>query len=211
MGVMAIEMPVAPINQMLQDNTQLGQTGESFYVGADKLLRSDSVFSEGDDTLSLAYDNPVVEAALAGNTANGVTTNYRGMRMLTNATPVEFNGTTWAMVTTMSGGRGVCAGSRSCRNTMLADRRRRCWRWRQLVGLLFSRSISKPISRLTETMRALAEGKLDTEVKGAGRSDEIGDMAKAVQVFKENALKVTEMTEGERDGFGAAPGRTYRR
>ena len=39
MGVMAFQMPVAPINQMLQDNTYLGETGESFIVGADRLLR----------------------------------------------------------------------------------------------------------------------------------------------------------------------------
>jgi methyl-accepting chemotaxis protein len=71
MGVMAIQMPVAPINQMLQDNANLGQTGESFYVGADKLMRSDSVFSEGNDTLATAtYDNPMVGAALAGTTGN---------------------------------------------------------------------------------------------------------------------------------------------
>ena len=52
MGVMAIEMPVTPINQMLQENTNLGQTGESFFVGSDKLLRSDSLFSEADDILA---------------------------------------------------------------------------------------------------------------------------------------------------------------
>ncbi len=195
MGVMAIQMPVAPINRMLQDNSQLGQTGESFYVGADKLLRSDSVFSEGDDTLSAAYDNPVVEAALAGETANGLTTDYRGMRMLANATPVEFNGTTWAMVTTIAEDEAF-APVAQLRNTMLAIGAA-LLALAAVVGFLFSRSISKPISRLTQTMEALAEGKLDTEVKGAGR-DEIGDMAKAVQVFKENALKVTEMTEGER-------------
>jgi methyl-accepting chemotaxis protein len=196
MGVMAFQMPVAPINQMLQDNTNLGLTGESFVVGADKLLRSDSVFSEGDDTLVGAYDNPIVDAALAGTVANGVTTDYRGMRMIANATPVEFAGTTWAMVTTIAEDEAFEPVAQ-LRNTMLAIGAG-LLAAAALLGFLFSRSITRPISRLTETMEALAEGKLDTEVSGAGRSDEIGDMAKAVQVFKENALKVTEMTEGER-------------
>ncbi len=70
MGVMAFQMPVAPISQMLQDNANLGQTGESFFVGADKLLRSDSVYSEADDTLTTSYDNPMVEAALAGTASD---------------------------------------------------------------------------------------------------------------------------------------------
>jgi methyl-accepting chemotaxis protein len=195
-GVMAIEMPIGPINQMLQDNANLGQTGESLLVGADKLMRSDSVFTTGNDTLSATYDYPLVDAALGGNQADGVTSDYRGMRMIATALPVEFNGTRWAMVTTMSEDEAF-APVAEMRNMMLLVGGA-LLAVAALVGLLFSRSISKPISRLTETMGALAEGKLDTEVKGAGRSDEIGDMAKAVQVFKENALKVTELTEGER-------------
>ena len=51
------------------------------------------------------------------------------------------------------------------------------------------------ISRLTHTMDALAQGRLETEVVGANRTDELGAMAKAVEVFKLNALRVTEMTE----------------
>jgi methyl-accepting chemotaxis protein len=47
-------------------------------------------------------------------------------------------------------------------------------------------------------MAALARGDQSVEVNGAERQDEIGAMAAAVQVFKENARKVTEMTEGER-------------
>ena len=194
-GVMAIEMPIGPINQMLQDNANLGQTGESLLVGADKLMRSDSVSTTGNDTLSATYDYPLVDAALGGNQADGVTSDYRGMRMIATALPVEFNGTRWAMVTTMSEDEAF-APVAEMRNMMLLVGG--ALLAVAALGLLFSRSISKPISRLTETMGALAEGKLDTEVKGAGRSDEIGDMAKAVQVFKENALKVTELTEGER-------------
>ncbi|MDB5542099.1 MAG: hypothetical protein JWQ89_3826 [Devosia sp.] len=196
MGVMAIQMPIAPINRMLQDNTNLGQTGESFFVGADKLLRSDSVFSEGDDTLTTTYDNPIVDAALAGTTGSGTSTDYRGTRMIATATPVSFNGANWAMVTTISENEAF-APIAQLRNTMLLIGAG-LLAAAALAGFAFSRSITKPISRLTDTMGALAEGNLEIEVKGAGRSDEIGDMAKAVQVFKENALKVTEMTEGER-------------
>lgn len=195
MGVMAFQMPVAPINQMLQDNTQLGQTGESFFVGADKLLRSDSVFSEGDDTLVAGYDNPMVDAALAGTTANGTTADYRGMRMIANAAPVSFNGTNWAMVTTIAEDEAF-APVAQLRNTMLLVGAG-LLAAAALAGFAFSRTVTKPISRLTGTMGALAEGNLDIEVEGAGRSDEIGDMARAVQVFKENALKVNQMTEGE--------------
>jgi methyl-accepting chemotaxis protein len=195
-GVMAIQMPIAPINQMMQNNANLGATGESFFVGTDHLLRNDSTFSSVDDSLTTTYDNPIVNAALAGETASGVTTDYRGMRMLATATPVEFNGAKWAMVTTIgedeafapiAGMRDMILGIGAVLLLIAAG-----------GGMLFARSVSRPITQLTGTMATLARGDLDVEVKGAGRKDEIGAMATAVQVFKENAQKVTDMTEGER-------------
>ena len=66
------------------------------------------------------------------------------------------------------------------------------------VILLVSRSIvNKPVRRLSRTMRALAEGDTGVEVKDTGRSDEIGEMAKAVEVFRENAAKVENLTAEE--------------
>ncbi|MBU2532183.1 MAG: HAMP domain-containing protein [Alphaproteobacteria bacterium] len=57
------------------------------------------------------------------------------------------------------------------------------------------RSISKPVVRLQATMRALADGKLDTEITGSGRADEIGEMARTVEVFRDNAIMVRDMTD----------------
>jgi methyl-accepting chemotaxis protein len=48
--------------------------------------------------------------------------------------------------------------------------------------------ISKPLSRMAERMGILANGNLDVEIEGQMRGDEVGAMAKAVQVFKDNAL-----------------------
>ncbi|AYV48471.1 methyl-accepting chemotaxis protein [Caulobacter flavus] len=48
--------------------------------------------------------------------------------------------------------------------------------------------ISRPVAGLSRAMNDLAEGRLETVVAGAGRRDEVGLMAKAVQVFKDNAL-----------------------
>ncbi len=195
-GVMAVQMPVAPINRMMQDNAHLGATGESFYVGPDRLLRSDSLFSEADDTLTTRYENPVVAEALAGNPASGVTTDYRGMRMITTATPVEFNDAKWAMVTTISEDEAY-APVTSMRDMMLLVGGV-LLALAALNGFIFSFSLSRPISRLTGTMGALAEGKLDIEVKGAERSDEIGAMAQG------RAGVQGERAQGPRDDRGRA-------
>ncbi|MEN3793030.1 methyl-accepting chemotaxis protein [Fulvimarina sp. MAC3] len=52
-----------------------------------------------------------------------------------------------------------------------------------------ARSISQPINRMTAAMRHLADGDQSVEVPAQGRKDEIGAMAAAVQVFKEQAIE----------------------
>jgi methyl-accepting chemotaxis protein len=67
-----------------------------------------------------------------------------------------------------------------------------------LVAVWFgSGIIAKPIRRMTEIMGVLAQGKYDITVPYGERGDEIGGMAKAVEVFRENGLKVSQMTEAE--------------
>jgi methyl-accepting chemotaxis protein len=65
------------------------------------------------------------------------------------------------------------------------------------VAILVSRTITKPIARLTETMDSVAAGDFSRDVDGTERKDEIGAMARAVEVFRENGMKVSQMTEAE--------------
>ena len=57
------------------------------------------------------------------------------------------------------------------------------------VGWSIIRSISVPIGTMTAAMRRLAQGDATVEIAGFGRGDEIGAMAGAVEVFKQNALE----------------------
>ncbi len=65
------------------------------------------------------------------------------------------------------------------------------------VVYFFARLLSKPIGNMTSVMRKLAAGDFSVEVPYASRGDEIGAMAQAVGVFKENGAKVAQMTEAE--------------
>ncbi len=66
-----------------------------------------------------------------------------------------------------------------------------------VVGWLIAHTITIPVARLTKTMTQIAGGQLDTEVTDIKRTDEIGTMARSVEVFRENGLKVSQMTEAE--------------
>jgi methyl-accepting chemotaxis protein len=61
------------------------------------------------------------------------------------------------------------------------------------IAFLISRNISRSLDMLKAKMETLAAGNLDIEIEEAERRDEIGAMAKAVRVFKDNALAVQRL------------------
>jgi len=72
-------------------------------------------------------------------------------------------------------------------------------------GVYIARShLSRPILRIADTIRSVAEGRFDIEVPFMGRKDEIGQMAEAVGVFKENGLAVQQLNEKEAAGRARA-------
>ena len=56
------------------------------------------------------------------------------------------------------------------------------------IATWLGRAISTPVRNMTQVMQELAAGNKKIEIPGLGRQDELGDMAKAVLVFKENML-----------------------
>ncbi|HEY2444423.1 MAG TPA: HAMP domain-containing sensor histidine kinase, partial [Rhizomicrobium sp.] len=59
-----------------------------------------------------------------------------------------------------------------------------------LVATLFiSRRIARPMSRIAETMRLVADGDMACEVPFGNRADEIGELSRALAVFRRNALE----------------------
>ncbi|WP_119257795.1 methyl-accepting chemotaxis protein [Shinella zoogloeoides] len=67
-----------------------------------------------------------------------------------------------------------------------------------LLSMLFARNgIVRPIQRLTGVMSNLAAGKLDDEIPGTDRKDEIGAMARTLDVFRANEIQMREMEAQE--------------
>ncbi len=64
-----------------------------------------------------------------------------------------------------------------------------------LLGHRISRGIARPITTLTGTMRRLAERDLGVEVADVDRGDEIGGMARTVQIFKDNAIQLEDLRQ----------------
>ncbi len=67
-------------------------------------------------------------------------------------------------------------------------------------GYFVSRSITKPLGGMLGVMKQLAEGNSNVDVPDAERKDEVGDIAKSVLVFRDNALAM-EKLKAEQEGL----------
>jgi methyl-accepting chemotaxis protein len=56
-----------------------------------------------------------------------------------------------------------------------------------------SLAVARPILRLATAMRAIASGQFDAEIGYTRRSDEVGDMARAIQVLRDNGLALKKL------------------
>ncbi|NTB87580.1 methyl-accepting chemotaxis protein [Agrobacterium tumefaciens] len=64
------------------------------------------------------------------------------------------------------------------------------------LALWIITGVSRPISRLSRAMLAIAGGKLDEVISDAGRKDEIGEMAGAVEILRQSAIAKVDMEKG---------------
>ncbi len=78
------------------------------------------------------------------------------------------------------------------------------------VVLVMTRSITIPLGKLVAIMKNLAAGKLDVEIHGGDRGDEIGDMARSVGFFKENLIRSRDLVASETEAVSQRAARGER-
>ena len=75
-----------------------------------------------------------------------------------------------------------------------------------VAAWLIGSGISRPVLRMTAAMRRLASGELEVEVPATDRGDEVGRMAEAMLVFRQNAREASRL-QGEAERVRAAKDR----
>lgn len=194
-GYVAIRVPLALINEIMGERTGLGDTGETYLVGPDKLMRSDSALDPEHHSVKASFaavDQGKVETlaasqALEGKEGAHILTDYRGEPALTAFTPVAVSGSTWGLIAEVAKGEAFAAAT-ALRNLMLAIGAVGA----AIIagfGFLVARGIANPVVDMTAAMKRLVGGDLDASVPAQGREDEIGDMSEAVQFFKNNCVE----------------------
>ncbi len=195
-GAFIYQLPVGDISKIFADEKELGKTGKIHYVGADGLLRNDVRFAKESTMLKLKDTSPEVKMALEGK--EGVlldTKSAKGVDIVKSYQPYSFNGTNFALTYEMDQDE-VFAPVVEARNSFIMIAAG-IVAVITVLGIWFAHNITSAISRITGAMRKVADGDLTTEVPSLARKDEIGEMASALQVFKENAQAMEQMQKQE--------------
>ncbi len=111
--------------------------------------------------------------------------------------------TPWTVVISVP--KAVALADVNQMQSKLSERSRSATMWMVLIGLivgaiatfimfLAARGIAKPIVNITHSMTKLAGHDTSAVIPYQDRTDEVGDMAAAVQVFKDNMIKADELT-----------------
>ena len=190
-GVLIFQMPVDKLNEVMKNPAGMGETGESYLVGKDLLMRSDSRFSDQSTILKTKIDTEQVHKALGGEDGVMIGQDYRGAEVLAAYGPLDFQGVRWGVLAEIDMEEVDIPIINMRNNLILAI---------LIVGAIiagigtaFAMGLTKPISRMVGAMGDLAEGNLEVDIPARDRTDEIGSMAAAVQVFKDNAIRTKQL------------------
>jgi len=96
--VFAVQLPAGPINAILRFAEGMGETGETYIVGNDLMMRSQSRFSKDPTLLTVKVDTPSVRKGIAGLDGSHVIADYRGVPVLSHFSPIEFGGPKWVLL-----------------------------------------------------------------------------------------------------------------
>jgi len=207
LGVLVLQLPVGEIDEVMTSNQNwqidgLGESGESYLVGPDFKMRSNSRFfledpegfleaaersgvsatdvremrDFGTTILNQEVRSLASIAALIGQTATTTTTDYRGVEVLSSYAPLDIEGVEWVILAEVDAAEAFARIRVFTRKLMI-----------RLAGLLalvlvaswfLSRRFVAPIVELDSAARGFADGEEDVEVPVTS-GDELGGLAQS--------------------------------
>ncbi len=193
--IVALQLSVDSINSIMQRREGMGKSGETYLVGADYLMRSDSFLDRDNHTVKASFANPTVGSvrteaaadALSGKTAEKIIKDYKGNPVLSAYTSLKMGDTTWAVIAEIDEDEVMSPIHNVLYSIVIAA---------LIIGALvaflgfnIAKGIAKPLMEGVEFARRVASGDLGADID-VSQKDEVGMLTKAL---REMILKLREI------------------
>ena len=197
--VVALQLSLDAINAIMRERTGMGDSGETYLVGSDHLMRSDAHNDPTYHSVKGSFANPsrgrvdseAVKKAIAGDSGAEIVTDYMGSQVLSAYAPVTIEGVKWALLAEIDEHEVKAPIQRLIIQIALSG---------LIIGilvaifaLLVARGISLPLLKGVAFAREVAGGELQADID-VNQRDEIGlladDLRRMVARLREIVMEV---------------------
>ena len=182
-GIVLVQENFKKIQTILLETTGMGSTGESYIVGNDYRMRSTSRFFPDMLPGHIEVKTKAVQNLFRGQPGTGLLNDYRGVSVLSAYRMIENSDLNWAIISEIDEKEAMgpivsLRNSLAVITTLLVV-------LTLIVTYILSNAIVKPILRLKEIVLTLSKGMMPKKVSIKTSTDEIGEMATAIQQLTE--------------------------
>ncbi len=186
-GELMFQLPINKIDAVMQERSGLGETGETYLVGSDKLMRSNSRFSETPTIFVTKVDTEASKDSLAGKTDAKTIRDYRNVPVLSAYAPFNVLGLNWSIVAEIDEAEALMAVNN-------------LRKWMIIIGLASVGFVAglgilviKITSKISGLFRALLDDLTESSAQVASASEQISESSQSLaQGATEQAASIEE-------------------
>lgn len=208
-GMIVFQLSPESLNRLMnKQRAGMGKTGETYLVGPDKLMRSDSLKNPKQFSLKASFanprdglvDTPASREALNGKTGEAITVDYDGNAVLSAYAPLKIKDLQWAIIAEIDRDEAFAMiHSIQWKMAIVAGG---CLILIVVAALVFIRSITGPITKSIGFAEEMAKGDF-TQSLDIDQKDEIGSLSNSLNhmatnlrnMFKELAKSVVSLSD----------------
>lgn len=212
--IVALQLSLDAINGVMQQRDGMGKTGETYLVGSDRLMRSDSFLDPQHHSVKASFADPdqgrvdteAAREAISGKTAEKIIIDYNGNPVLSAYTPVKVGDTTWALIAEIDEAEAFAAVNAI--KWVIGIVSLIALAGIIAVALLVSRSITKPINRIIDSLNEGADQVSSASVQVSSASQSLAEgaseQAASIEETSSSLEEMSAMTKGNAENAGQA-------
>ncbi|QFY88774.1 methyl-accepting chemotaxis protein [Magnetovirga frankeli] len=208
--VVALQMSTQVINAIMQQREGMGETGETYLVGSDKRMRSDSFLDPNGRSIKASFagtvekngvDTEASHEALAGVSDTRIVIDYNGNPVLSSFSPLSVGDSRWAVLAEIDEAEVMQPVNALVRLILILGAVLTAAV--VFIAYLLAGSITRPIRQSVEVARAMAEGQLDQRIAVDGK-DETGQLLQAMKDMLANLSRIIRDVRSGADNLASA-------